>query len=142
MLKILSARRFHWIFDHIFCEGRRHELRDREKAHELYLQIKSEVEKCIGFLKEKRETDPYRNILARLSYQATNGSTSQVPTFDIWFFCSNENWFSPCWSRRSSRSFSGIMVAGVSCNLQGVTRNFIYSWKMTSNHLPGFFFFF
>eukprot|EP00258_Populus_trichocarpa_P026440 XP_024442459.1 acyltransferase-like protein At3g26840, chloroplastic [Populus trichocarpa] len=76
--------RFYYYFGKpIETEGRRHELRDREQAHELYLQIKSEVEKCIGFLKEKRETDPYRNMLARLSYQATNGSTSQVPTFDI-----------------------------------------------------------
>lgn len=61
-------------------------LRDREKSHELYLQVKSEVERCITYLKEKREGDPYRNILARLVYQAANGFTAEVPTFEIWSF--------------------------------------------------------
>ena len=63
--------------------GRKHELGDREKSHELYLHIKSEVERCIAYLKEKRENDPYRNILPRLVYQATHGFTSEVPTFEI-----------------------------------------------------------
>lgn len=67
-----------------FCaEGRKQELRDREKAHELYLHVKSEVENCIAFLKEKRESDPYRNILARVAYQASHGFDAEVPTFDI-----------------------------------------------------------
>ena len=64
-------------------EGRRHELRDRGKAQELYLQVRSEVERCIAYLKKKRETDPYRNIGPRLLYQATHGVTSEVPTFEI-----------------------------------------------------------
>ena len=68
------------------CEGMKQKLRDREKSHELYLQVKSEVERCIAYLKEKRERDPYRNILARLVYQATNGFTAEVPTFEIWSF--------------------------------------------------------
>ncbi|CAK7328374.1 unnamed protein product [Dovyalis caffra] len=76
--------RFYYYFGKpIETEGRKQELRDREKAHELYLQIKSEVEKCLEFLKEKRESDPYRNIVTRLSYQATHGFTSEVPTFEI-----------------------------------------------------------
>jgi hypothetical protein len=41
------------------------------------------VENCIAFLKEKRESDPYRNILARLAYQASHGFDAEVPTFDI-----------------------------------------------------------
>ncbi|KAH9791708.1 AB hydrolase-1 domain-containing protein [Citrus sinensis] len=75
--------RFYFYFGKpIETKGRKRELRDREKAHELYLEIKSEVEKCLAYLKEKRENDPYRNILPRLIYQATHGFTSQVPTFE------------------------------------------------------------
>lgn len=65
------------------CEGRKHELTDREKAQELYLQVKSEVENCMAYLKEKRRSDPYRNILPRLLYQTTHGLASQVPTFEV-----------------------------------------------------------
>ncbi|KAK1567724.1 hypothetical protein Q3G72_015808 [Acer saccharum] len=63
--------------------GRMQELRDKEKAHELYLQVRGEVEKCLAFLKEKRENDPYRNIFPRLVYQAIHGFTSEVPTFEL-----------------------------------------------------------
>ncbi|KAK4392834.1 Acyltransferase-like protein, chloroplastic [Sesamum angolense] len=63
--------------------GREQELKSREKAHELYIEVKSEVEKCLGYLKEKRENDPYRNIFARIGYQARHGFDSEVPTFDI-----------------------------------------------------------
>lgn len=76
-------------FDHKFCSaGRISELRDKDNAHELYMQVKSEVEKCLAFLQEKRESDPYRNLLARLAYQSTHGFDSEVPTFELWFFCS------------------------------------------------------
>ncbi|GAV89404.1 LOW QUALITY PROTEIN: DAGAT domain-containing protein, partial [Cephalotus follicularis] len=63
--------------------GREKELMEKEKARELYLQIKSGVKNCIVYLKEKRENNPYRNILARVTYQATHGFTSDVPTFDL-----------------------------------------------------------
>lgn len=59
------------------------ELRDREKAHEVYLQVKSEVQSSISYLKEKREKDPYRSLAARTLYQATHGSEADVPTFDL-----------------------------------------------------------
>ncbi|KAK0590520.1 hypothetical protein LWI29_028350 [Acer saccharum] len=75
--------RFYYHFGKpIETEGMKHELRDREKSHELYLQVKSEVEKSLAYLKEKREHDPYRELLPRLVYQATNGFTSEVPTFE------------------------------------------------------------
>ncbi|GLU18723.1 hypothetical protein SLE2022_350070 [Rubroshorea leprosula] len=67
----------------IETQGRKQELRDKEKCHQLYLHIKSEVERCIAYLKEKREEDPYRNIVPRLMYQATHGFNSQVPFFDL-----------------------------------------------------------
>lgn len=76
--------RFYFYFGKpIETEGRKEELKSREKAHELYLEVKSEVERCLDYLKEKREKDPYRNIMARLPYQATHGFDSQVPTFDL-----------------------------------------------------------
>ncbi|KAL8557493.1 hypothetical protein ACS0TY_004795 [Phlomoides rotata] len=76
--------RFYYLFGKpIETQGRKQELKSREKAHELYLEVKSEVEKCLCYLKEKRESDPFRNIFARLSYQATHGFDSEVPTFDF-----------------------------------------------------------
>ncbi|CAK9175157.1 unnamed protein product [Ilex paraguariensis] len=76
--------RFYYFFGKpIETEGRKQELRSREKSHELYLEVKSEVERCIAYLKEKRENDPYRNIIPRLIYQATHGFESEVPTFEI-----------------------------------------------------------
>ncbi|XP_044500993.1 acyltransferase-like protein At3g26840, chloroplastic isoform X2 [Mangifera indica] len=76
--------RFYFYFGKpIETEGRKQELRDRKKCHELYLEVKSEVENCLSYLKEKRESDPYRNLLPRLIYQATHGFTSEVPTFEL-----------------------------------------------------------
>ncbi|KAL6509142.1 hypothetical protein OROGR_022452 [Orobanche gracilis] len=76
--------RFYYLFGKpIETQGKQQELKSREKAHELYLQVKSEVEKCLAYLKENRENDPYRNIFARLGYQATHGFDSEVPTFDF-----------------------------------------------------------
>lgn len=62
---------------------RKQDLKRRDEAHQLYIQVKSEVESCIAYLKEKREHDPYRNLFARLTYQAMNGFDSEVPTFDL-----------------------------------------------------------
>ncbi|KAL5717430.1 hypothetical protein ACHQM5_010432 [Ranunculus cassubicifolius] len=76
--------RFYFMFGKpIDTQDQKEELRDREKAHELYLQIKSQVEGNISYLKEKRENDPYRSFLSRLVYQATHGPNSQIPTFDL-----------------------------------------------------------
>ncbi|PNY12798.1 acyltransferase-like protein chloroplastic-like [Trifolium pratense] len=76
--------RFYFYFGKpIETEGRKQELMDKKKSPELYFEVKSEVERCIAYLKEKRESDPYRNILSRLLYQATNGPTSDIPTFEI-----------------------------------------------------------
>ncbi|GLT57373.1 hypothetical protein SLA2020_303510 [Shorea laevis] len=76
--------RFYYYFGKpIETEGRKHELRDKDKSHELYLEVKYEVARCIAYLKEKRENDPYRNLLSRSIYQATNGFTSEVPTFEL-----------------------------------------------------------
>ncbi|KAL9343360.1 hypothetical protein Peur_063791 [Populus x canadensis] len=58
-------------------------LKETNKAHEFYIEVKSGGEKCLAFLQEKRESDPCRNILARLAYQSTHGFDSEVPTFEV-----------------------------------------------------------
>ncbi|KAF5456972.1 hypothetical protein F2P56_021114 [Juglans regia] len=76
--------RFYYYFGKpIKTEGRGQELRDRDKSHELYLQVKTEIQRCIGYLKEKRENDPYRNLLSRLIYQTTHGFSAEVPAFEL-----------------------------------------------------------
>ncbi|CAJ1789841.1 unnamed protein product [Sphenostylis stenocarpa] len=76
--------RFYYYFGKpLETKGRKQELKDREKSHEFYLQVKSEVERCIAYLKVKRESDPYRSIGPRLLYQATHGFESEVPSFEI-----------------------------------------------------------
>lgn len=75
--------RFYFVFGKpIETRGREKELRDKEAAQRLYLQVKSEVEGCINYLKEKREEDPYRSILPRLLYQALHGPNAEIPTFE------------------------------------------------------------
>ncbi|KFK33603.1 hypothetical protein AALP_AA5G035400 [Arabis alpina] len=76
--------RFYYYFGKpIETAGKEKELRDKEKAQELYLQVKYEVEQCIAYLKTKRESDPYRNLLPRMLHQALHGGSSEIPTFDI-----------------------------------------------------------
>ncbi|XP_058737590.1 phytyl ester synthase 1, chloroplastic-like isoform X1 [Vicia villosa] len=76
--------RFYYYFGKpIETEGRKQELKDKEKSQELYFEVKTEVERCIAYLKEKRESDPYRSILTRSLYQATHGPASDIPTFEI-----------------------------------------------------------
>ncbi|CAO2831273.1 unnamed protein product [Amaranthus hypochondriacus] len=76
--------RFYYLFGKpIDTAGMKQELRDKEKAHELYLHVKSEVERHIAYLKEKREQDPYRSLAARTLYQAMHGPTAEVPTFPL-----------------------------------------------------------
>lgn len=65
------------------CVGRKQEVKGREKAQELYLEVKRVVEECLAYLQMKRGSDPYRHIVARLSYQAIHGFFSEVPTFDF-----------------------------------------------------------
>ncbi|KAK3412961.1 hypothetical protein EUGRSUZ_I01616 [Eucalyptus grandis] len=76
--------RFYYCFGKpIETAGWKRELKNQEKCHELYLQAKSEVESCLAYLREKRESDPYRSIFARLMYQATHGSAFEIPTFEL-----------------------------------------------------------
>ncbi|KAG4377444.1 hypothetical protein GLYMA_18G118200v4 [Glycine max] len=70
--------RFYYYFGKpLETEGRKQELGDDRPKSKLYLQVKSEVERCIAYLKVKRGIGP------RLLYQATHGFESEVPTFEI-----------------------------------------------------------
>ncbi|CAN6857894.1 unnamed protein product [Brassica oleracea] len=76
--------RFYFYFGKpIETAGREQQVKDKDKAQEFYLQVKSEVEQCIAYLKMKRESDPYRHLLPRVLYQASHGLSSEIPTFDL-----------------------------------------------------------
>lgn len=76
--------RFYYLFGKpIRMKGMENILKDKENANQLYLQIKSEVEKNIDYLIKKREEDPYRNLIDRKMYQALYPSENdQTPTFN------------------------------------------------------------
>ncbi|ONK78621.1 uncharacterized protein A4U43_C02F20730 [Asparagus officinalis] len=77
--------RFYYLFGKpISLEGKMEVLKDKERAKEVYLNIKSEVESMISFLLKKREEDDYRSIFRRMQHEAAYGaaSSSQMPTFD------------------------------------------------------------
>ncbi|KAD6796085.1 hypothetical protein E3N88_06981 [Mikania micrantha] len=86
-LPVMSPKlpgRFYYLFGKpVDTQGRQEELRDREKAHELYVEVKSEVESCLSYLKERREHDPYRSILSRLVHQLRHGLETEIPTFEL-----------------------------------------------------------
>ncbi|XP_047959094.1 phytyl ester synthase 2, chloroplastic-like isoform X2 [Salvia hispanica] len=76
--------RFYFLFgEPISTEGRKDVLTNKDKARQVYLEVKRETEKCIEYLKDKREKDPYRNLLVRLAYQSYHGFDSPVPTFEV-----------------------------------------------------------
>lgn len=75
--------RFYYLFGKpIQMQGRQEALKDREKAREIYLEIKSEVETNMSYLLKKRGEDPYRGIIDRTIYRAFRAPMDQVPTFD------------------------------------------------------------
>ncbi|OAY85761.1 Acyltransferase-like protein, chloroplastic [Ananas comosus] len=57
-------------------------LKDRRNANLVYLNVKSEIESIISYLRRKREEDSYRSLTQRLLYQATWGFSTQVPSFE------------------------------------------------------------
>ncbi|XP_031284310.1 acyltransferase-like protein At1g54570, chloroplastic [Pistacia vera] len=74
--------RFYYLFGKpIHTKGKEVFLRDKENANELYLHVKSEVERNIAYLLKKREEDPYRSIIDRAAYNLIYGR--DVPTFKL-----------------------------------------------------------
>lgn len=57
-------------------------LKERENAKEMYMEIKSEVEKSMAYLIQKRKEDPYRGVVDRVLNQPTSTPVHQVPTFE------------------------------------------------------------
>ncbi|KAK6137344.1 hypothetical protein DH2020_028904 [Rehmannia glutinosa] len=75
--------RFYFLFGKpMETKGRGDLVKDKIKANEFYLQIKSDVERSMAYLIKKREEDPYRHLLDRLLYRAISAPVHQVPTFD------------------------------------------------------------
>ncbi|ESQ50022.1 hypothetical protein EUTSA_v10020241mg [Eutrema salsugineum] len=72
--------RYYYYFGKVIETGE-DELGDRDRAKEVYLGVKKEVERCIEFVKQRREEDPYRPLLPRLHYHLQHGLRTQVPTF-------------------------------------------------------------
>ncbi|KAF8401543.1 hypothetical protein HHK36_012485 [Tetracentron sinense] len=75
--------RFYCLFGKpIRTKGRTDLLEDRQNANVLYLEIKSEIESMMAYLRKKRQEDPYRGIIQRTVYRAISAPVHQVPTFD------------------------------------------------------------
>ncbi|KAK4379035.1 hypothetical protein RND71_000897 [Anisodus tanguticus] len=75
--------RFHYLFGKpILTKGRKDLVKNREKARELYLQVKSEVQNNMNYLLKKREEDPYRSVIYRTAYKTFSATSDDVPTFD------------------------------------------------------------
>nr|GMD08546.1 acyltransferase-like protein At1g54570, chloroplastic isoform X2 [Ipomoea batatas] len=83
LLPKIPGRLYYLFGKPISTKGKREMLKDREKARELYLRIKSEVENSMAYLLKKREEDPYRSLADRTAYRAFAAPFDQVPTFDI-----------------------------------------------------------
>lgn len=76
--------RFYFLFGKpIETKGKEEILKDKEKANEMYLYVKSEVESCLAYLIKKREQDPYRNFVDRTAYRAFYAPPQDVPAFPL-----------------------------------------------------------
>jgi hypothetical protein len=75
--------RFYYQFGKpIRTRGRQDVLTDKQAAHDLYMHVKSEVERIISYLLEKRVEDKYRSLIPRMLFQAARGPACEVPAFD------------------------------------------------------------
>ncbi|GAB2287394.1 hypothetical protein Dimus_021772 [Dionaea muscipula] len=76
--------RFYYLFGNpIETRGKEELLKDKQKAKDMYLHVKSEVESCLAYLIKKREQDPYRNVVDRTIYRAAFAPAQDVPTFSL-----------------------------------------------------------
>lgn len=82
LLPKVPGRLYYLFGKPIHTKGMKDTLKDKERARELYLLIKSEVEASISYLLEKRKEDPYRSILDRTVYRSLYASMDQVPAFE------------------------------------------------------------
>lgn len=82
LLPKIPGRLYYLFGKPIPTKGKKEMLKDREKARELYLEIKSDVETSMSYLLKKREQDPYRSIVDRTVYRAFRAPMDQVPAFE------------------------------------------------------------
>ncbi|KXZ52840.1 hypothetical protein GPECTOR_8g223 [Gonium pectorale] len=54
---------------------------DRAAVEALYGNVRHGVEGCLSYLLRKRDSDPYKDLLPRLAYEASWGGKRQAPTF-------------------------------------------------------------
>lgn len=55
--------------------------KDKAACDAVYGEVKGEVERLIGLLLRKRETDPYKDFLPRMAYENAFGRNKKAPTF-------------------------------------------------------------
>ncbi|KAL8556911.1 hypothetical protein ACS0TY_004403 [Phlomoides rotata] len=82
LLPKVPGRLYYLFGKPIQTKGKEEMLKDREKAQELYLQIKSEVETSMSYLLIKRNEDPYRGVINRTIYRALRAPMDPIPTFE------------------------------------------------------------
>ncbi|XP_073031705.1 phytyl ester synthase 1, chloroplastic-like [Primulina eburnea] len=76
--------RFYCLFGKpLVTKGRGEMLKDKSSVTEFYQRIKSDVERSIAYLLEKREEDPCRNLFERMLYRLVSAPVHQLPTFDL-----------------------------------------------------------
>ncbi|XP_042055622.1 acyltransferase-like protein At1g54570, chloroplastic isoform X1 [Salvia splendens] len=82
LLPKIPGRLYYLFGKPIPTKGKKEMLKDREKARELYLEIRSDVETSMSYLLKKREQDAYRSIVDRTVYRAFRAPMDQVPAFE------------------------------------------------------------
>ncbi|OVA15061.1 Diacylglycerol acyltransferase [Macleaya cordata] len=82
LLPKIPGRLYYLFGKPIETKGKKEELKDRDNANAVYLQIKSEVENIMSYLVKKREKDPYRGIIERTVYRTVQAPIDQVPAFE------------------------------------------------------------
>ncbi|KAL8210008.1 hypothetical protein R6Q57_006740 [Mikania cordata] len=66
----------------IRTKGKENMIDDDDYLQRLYMQIKSNVEKSIAYLLEKRDNDPYRGAFQRFVWRMKHGSLDQIASFE------------------------------------------------------------
>lgn len=84
LLPKIPGRLYYLFGKPIVTRGRQEILKDKKNADQLYNHVKSEVERSLAYLINKRKEDPYRSFIDRTMYKAIYSSQHEVPTFDPW----------------------------------------------------------
>ena len=77
----IPGRLYYFFGKPIQTKGKENMLNDEDYLQELYVQIKCDVEKCVAYLLEKREEDPYRGLVERVMWQTNYDDLDHIPSF-------------------------------------------------------------